>query len=341
FSSRYTFTVSIMRCIRNLFLCSPTSISLYDGTVRLARIFYLRNLRMSILFTLAVIYFLFLPHILRRGARFEMIDKAPGSYYVIFSVYTYHSATRVNKRLISIAYSSTNNKFPFQCLAVNDSGWRRLAPTKSYNAELQHGLCKTMAYVAHCYLPPADAYTLLGTTGAFKLKVQPAYEKREALVVCTSPSYLFELWMTALVSIESARYFGATLRVVYIQSIISDLYKILQAYQEEGIILIKDGFDMPKLKDHPEIDSGHHNQAIAINDCLNQFKDAADFIIVADWDDIFLTGFESKLGVGALGPAYNKGLNVVDFLIDQRSKNSTTGAFLFEWMKTERSDMIV
>uniref|UniRef100_A0A914ZWC8 Glycosyltransferase family 92 protein n=1 Tax=Parascaris univalens TaxID=6257 RepID=A0A914ZWC8_PARUN len=146
--------------------------------------------------------------------------------------------------------------------------------------------------------------------------------------------------MTALVSIESARYFGATLRVVYIQSIISDLYKILQAYQEEGIILIKDGFDMPKLKDHPEIDSAHHNQAIAINDCLNQFKDAADFIVVADWDDIFLTGFESELGVGALGPAYNKGLNVADFFIDQRSKDSTIGAFILEWMKTERSDMI-
>lgn len=56
-------------------------------------------------------------------------------------------------------------------------------------------------------------------------------------------------------------------------------------------------------KDHPEIDSSHHNQAIAINDCLNQFKDAADFIVTGDWDDIFLTGFESKLGVGALGMA--------------------------------------
>lgn len=31
---------------------------------------------------------------------------------------------------------------------------------------------------------------------------------------------------------------------------------------------------------------------------------------------------------------------MVDFLIDQQKKDSTIGAFIFEWMKTERSNVI-
>ncbi|VDM50228.1 unnamed protein product [Toxocara canis] len=225
-------------------------------------------------------------------------------YFVIFSVYTYHSATRVNKTLVSIVYSSSNPWFPFYCLGVNESGWRHRANTEHYAGELNHGLCDMRAFVARCYLPPAETYKLIGRIGSFELQAMPAYEKREALVVCTSPSYLYELWTTTLVSIETARHLGATLRVVYIQSIISDLYKILRAYEQEGILLIKHGFDMPKLEDHPLVTSAHHNQAIAINDCLYQFKDAADFIVVADWDDIFLTGFKSKLGTGPLSMCF-------------------------------------
>lgn len=76
---------------------------------------------------------------------------------------------RVDKSLVSIVYSSTHGLFPFRCLALNNSGWRRVARIENYNAELKHGLCATTAYVARCYLPMAQTYMLLGKTGAFEV----------------------------------------------------------------------------------------------------------------------------------------------------------------------------
>lgn len=102
FNSGHSFIASIMSCIRNLFLRSPIWTSLCDYRIRLARIFRLRCCGINIPLMLALFYFLFVPNFLRPNADITLpqamkkINKTLFSenYYVIFSVYTYHSAIR-------------------------------------------------------------------------------------------------------------------------------------------------------------------------------------------------------------------------------------------------------
>jgi hypothetical protein len=54
-----------------------------------------------------------------------------------------------------------------------------------------------------------------------------------------SRMFLFENWQLLISSLEIYRHYGADLIVTYLDSLLSDIYKILRVYESEGFLLLK------------------------------------------------------------------------------------------------------
>lgn len=54
-----------------------------------------------------------------------------------------------------------------------------------------------------------------------------------------SRMFLFENWQLLISSLELYRHHGVDLIVTYISSVITDLYRILKAYEAEGVLMLK------------------------------------------------------------------------------------------------------
>lgn len=50
---------------------------------------------------------------------------------------------------------------------------------------------------------------------------------------------MFEHWQLLISSLEIYRYYGADLIVTYLDSLITDIYTILRAYEAEGFLMLK------------------------------------------------------------------------------------------------------
>lgn len=68
---------------------------------------------------------------------------------------------------------------------------------------------------------------------------RPADKTPRRFVACMSRMFLFENWQLLISSLEIYRHYGADLIVTYLDSVITDIYKILRAYEEEGFLMLK------------------------------------------------------------------------------------------------------
>lgn len=90
---------------------------------------------------------------------------------------------------------------------------------------------------------------------------------------------------------EIYRHYGADLIVTYLDSLLSDIYTILQAYEAEGFLMLKSAVRFIKPDDisyDPNAENEWYNQDATYNSCLYEFKDSAEFLLIADWDDVSL-----------------------------------------------------
>ncbi|KAK0400421.1 hypothetical protein QR680_015233 [Steinernema hermaphroditum] len=185
------------------------------------------------------------------------------------------------------------------------------------------GQCEFTTFVALCpaVLDPVDLSIGVDNSPLEKVPFSMAdYEPRK-LVVCMSRMYLFENWQLLFTSLEIYRHFGADLMVAYVESVISDIAQIMSAYENEGFLKIKPGLRMFRhetMPYDPNSQTEWRNQLPVYNSCLYEFKESAEFIMFADWDDVFIP---------------NNYHTTMEELIFQSRIHPSAGALVFPWKK--------
>uniref|UniRef100_A0AC34PZS2 Glycosyltransferase family 92 protein n=1 Tax=Panagrolaimus sp. JU765 TaxID=591449 RepID=A0AC34PZS2_9BILA len=124
-------------------------------------------------------------------------------------------------------------------------------------------------------------------------------------------------------SLEIYRQFGVGLQVYYIQSVRAEIYDFLMAYKNAGAVELEPwtllDLGNNNLED-PNQNLEWRNQAGAHTDCFLKYREAADFIIVSDIDDVL---------VPKLGKTY---IDEFNFLND---KYPSAAGFLYNRYNTQ------
>ncbi|KAI1691173.1 glycosyltransferase family 92 domain-containing protein [Ditylenchus destructor] len=112
--------------------------------------------------------------------------------------------------------------------------------------------------------------------------------------VCYAPLYFTEHWQLILAGLHIYRHFGVGLQIFYIQSVGEGIWELLQAYKEEGVLEFEP-WTLSKLDEEsiveigldPRLEFEWRNQPAAYTDCILKYKEIAQFLIMADLDDIW------------------------------------------------------
>uniref|UniRef100_A0A914Q9L4 Glycosyltransferase family 92 protein n=1 Tax=Panagrolaimus davidi TaxID=227884 RepID=A0A914Q9L4_9BILA len=106
------------------------------------------------------------------------------------------------------------------------------------------------------------------------------------IVSCVSSLFYAERWQIVAMSIEWYSYFGVSRQAYYVLSAMIGIHELLKAYDRERIIDLH-YWSVPNI---PELDSrlqlSTRDLAGSLNDCYLKYREAADFIIVHDVDDL-------------------------------------------------------
>ncbi|CAD5207794.1 unnamed protein product [Bursaphelenchus xylophilus] len=154
--------------------------------------------------------------------------------------------------------------------------------------------CKWKDYFMDCnFSQPVKNLMILGGNRQIEIPITPVVTQKIPLVVCYGRAFFFEQWQIALASIETYLFYGADLMVIPIVSVIKDLHTILEFYERQGKVKLKNGVIMPVIPElAPYQDPNAHTDSLNImtsnTECLYEYRQAAEFMLFADFDDIFI-----------------------------------------------------
>uniref|UniRef100_A0A1I8AEH0 Glycosyltransferase family 92 protein n=1 Tax=Steinernema glaseri TaxID=37863 RepID=A0A1I8AEH0_9BILA len=115
---------------------------------------------------------------------------------------------------------------------------------------------------------------------------------RRSVVVCMSRMFLYENWQILLTTLEIYRYYKVDLLVAYIDSIVTGAFELLKVYEKEGLVMIEPSvkiyYDEGRMSFNPNDESEWGNQMIVYNHCMYRFRESAEFVVFADWDDVLV-----------------------------------------------------
>uniref|UniRef100_A0AC35U784 Glycosyltransferase family 92 protein n=1 Tax=Rhabditophanes sp. KR3021 TaxID=114890 RepID=A0AC35U784_9BILA len=121
----------------------------------------------------------------------------------------------------------------------------------------------------------------------------PAYNIKSKVVSCFSPLFYNERWQLILATLEIYKELGVSKQVFYIQSMVSDVFKVLEHYKARGYNEIEPWSKLDigdlyrnELGYDPNTELDWRNQAAAHTHCFLKYKSAADFIMIGDIDDV-------------------------------------------------------
>uniref|UniRef100_A0A7E4VSZ3 Glycosyltransferase family 92 protein n=1 Tax=Panagrellus redivivus TaxID=6233 RepID=A0A7E4VSZ3_PANRE len=165
-------------------------------------------------------------------------------------------------------------------------------------------VCSWNAYVITCPVVENPTGFALTDTGIRSRQVSIPFRKAVTenlgLVACFSPLFYFERWQVMFPSLEIYRQFGVSRQVYYIQSIREEIYELLQAYKYADAVdiepwtIMEFGDTKHSVKD-PNLELEWRNQAGAHTDCYLKYREAAEFIIISDIDDVLIPRHGSYL----------------------------------------------
>uniref|UniRef100_A0A7E4ZYZ5 Glycosyltransferase family 92 protein n=1 Tax=Panagrellus redivivus TaxID=6233 RepID=A0A7E4ZYZ5_PANRE len=238
-------------------------------------------------------------------------------FLVVFYYHIYHKDVHTHIIVISATRYETSEKYPpntvvvlfnarrairqvdeLLCISEN-STHRKLYPTKAQFAYNPTRECKFATFIAVCSSVSNARFlgfskNRIGVTPA-QLVVRPAVMTKNPVVVCFSPLFYFERWQILATSLEIYRHYGADLMVVYVQSMLAEVFALLQYYEGRGKVAIEPWSthdipmkDIEKLGYNPNFELDWRNQAAAHTDCVLKYRESADFIIIADIDDVLV-----------------------------------------------------
>ncbi|KAI6192829.1 Glycosyltransferase family 92 protein [Aphelenchoides fujianensis] len=201
--------------------------------------------------------------------------------FVVASFY-YKTSKSFAPNTIAIIYAARKHAidFPITCHSRDAFGQTHQAAATTEMALVAPVQCRWTIMVALCpVVEYPTEFALEGDPGkAQVLPFTPADSTPRRFAVCMSRMFLFENWQLLISSLEIYRHYGADLLVTYVDSLLTDIHTILKAYEREGDDMNYD----------PNEENEWYNQDATYNSCLYEFKDSAEFILIADWDDVLV-----------------------------------------------------
>ena len=129
------------------------------------------------------------------------------------------------------------------------------------------------------------------------------YNERHDVVSCFSPLFMSDRWDLLLLTAEVYSHYGAFMHF-YVRSMLTPLFKLLKKYENSrtvpwpGVKLGKNTTDVMNSSSGPQrasssrfranLELEFRNQASAMTDCLLMYKEAAEYIMFPDPDDLII-----------------------------------------------------
>ncbi|CAD5213838.1 unnamed protein product [Bursaphelenchus xylophilus] len=161
---------------------------------------------------------------------------------------------------------------------------------------LLHGIdggggCSWKNYYFVCqFQRPVQSVRLVDDSGfGPELAVKQPISGKIPLVVCLSRTFYYENWQVMLTVLEMYKAMGVSEFSIHIINIVKEVYDILKLYQNEINLKIHPGYLTPKILGRPEnpnFETEAINQIVAYNDCFYSYREAAEFLIFSDLDDL-------------------------------------------------------
>ncbi|CAI2310782.1 unnamed protein product [Caenorhabditis sp. 36 PRJEB53466] len=156
-----------------------------------------------------------------------------------------------------------------------------------------HDSCKWIAMTATAELLPNLSLMFISLGGNHApIPFEVVSVVPQPVVVCISPLFSYENWQNLMVSLHVYRKFGAHMHL-YIRSIVAPILEILKVYEQEKYVTVKPWNRINLLNRderdfNPNLNVEFRSQAAAQTDCLLRYKEAAEFVVFLDLDDLLL-----------------------------------------------------
>uniref|UniRef100_A0A914E6I0 Glycosyltransferase family 92 protein n=1 Tax=Acrobeloides nanus TaxID=290746 RepID=A0A914E6I0_9BILA len=221
------------------------------------------------------------------------------NHFVIISA-TYYPTSKIYPKNTAVmlfnAEVNVSTRYPLLCISYNDTH-QISHPVHTRFAYAPVGVCRWTAFISTCpVVENMKNFTFtFGLTSSRQVEIpfRKASNRKLEVATCFSPLFYNENWQLLITTLEVYRHFGVSLQVFYIQSMIEEMFDLLEIYKKYDIAAIEPWATLD-LGDQIKQDLGYdpntqldwRNQATAHTDCLLKYREAADFIIVGDIDDI-------------------------------------------------------
>ena len=121
-----------------------------------------------------------------------------------------------------------------------------------------------------------------------ELKYEKPVSEKFEIVSCMSSVYFGERWQLYATSIEYNHYFGISRQVYYFMSALEGVYEILREYEKEKLIELRP-WAIPNIANFELAgEIWNRDQRGIISDCFLRYREAAEFIIVHDSDELIM-----------------------------------------------------
>ncbi|CAD5213842.1 unnamed protein product [Bursaphelenchus xylophilus] len=124
-----------------------------------------------------------------------------------------------------------------------------------------------------------------------EITVKQPIARKIPLVVCLSRTFYYENWQVMLTVLEMYKTMGVSEFSIHILNVVKEVYDILKLYEREINLKINPGFIIPKIDgrlENPNFHTETMNQIMCYNDCLYSYREAAEFMIFSDMDDLIM-----------------------------------------------------
>ncbi|CAD5210632.1 unnamed protein product [Bursaphelenchus okinawaensis] len=109
------------------------------------------------------------------------------------------------------------------------------------------------------------------------------------LVMCLSRTFYYDNWQVVFTILEMYHAMGVSEFSIHILNVIKEIYEVLKFYEKHINLKVVPGILAPRISGYdPNSKTETMNQIICSNECYFNYREAAEFMIFADMDDLII-----------------------------------------------------